>query len=204
MTKLLRTCVKVSSGPAVLGAVAVMFFACQVRGQDTVQLSTNYYVVSGATLGEMRQSMRQSRPWKGQSPLEGMTDWRITWQFNLTPAGDGCRCSSFITKTSIATTLPAWMAPTNATPAVRTVWQRYITALRKHEDGHAQLALAAAAEIRQRVGEVGEGLDCESLKRKLNEIAYRALEEHRQKERDYDRRTRHGAAQGAALPGRIR
>jgi predicted secreted Zn-dependent protease len=64
--------------------------------------------------------------------------------------------------------------------------------------------LAAAAEIRQRVGEVGEGLDCESLKRKLNEIAYRALEEHRQKERDYDRRTRHGAAQGAALPGRIR
>jgi predicted secreted Zn-dependent protease len=127
MTKLLRTCVKVSSGPAVLGAVAVMFFACQVRGQDTVQLSTNYYVVSGATLGEMRQSMRQSRPWKGQSPLEGMTDWRITWQFNLTPAGDGCRCSSFITKTSIATTLPAWMAPTNATPAVRTVWQRYIT-----------------------------------------------------------------------------
>lgn len=189
---------------ALLLALTTNLFPSLVAAENSIAWTTNYYSVTGATLVEIRQSIRQSRPWKERYDADGFTDWRVAWRFAVTSSTNGCRCSSFTTQTTIVTTLPRWTAPTNAPDPPTEVWQKYAAALGQHEAGHAQLALAAAAELQRRSRDVTEAGDCETLKKQLNALGEQVIEEHRKRDRDYDERTRHGANQGAFLPGRMR
>jgi len=188
--------------PAALGMVLLLGLPSVLTAQNSVSWKTNYYNVGGATFQAIRQSLNYMHPWKGQSSMDGLTDWRIEWHYTVQAASDGCRCASFTTRTTITITLPRWIAPAEATPEVRTAWTNYITALGKHELGHAQLALAAAAEQQRQVGALGAQPNCPAMNNKINETARKVLEEFRAKDRDYDRTTEHGAKQGAVLPGR--
>jgi predicted secreted Zn-dependent protease len=172
--------------------------------QNTIRWTTNYYAATGATLPEIRQSIRQKRPWKETIDLDGMTEWRVTWQFNVTPTAGGCRCNAFGTQTTITITLPRWIAPTNAPDTVTQVWRKYAAALAQHEAGHAAIALAAAADVRKRVQEAVEATDCASLKQRINVLGRQVIDEHRKRDKDYDVQTQHGTTQGASWPGRTR
>jgi len=169
------------------------------QAQNQLVWRTNYYSVTGASLREIHRSMDQSRPWKAAENLTGLTDWRVDWWFEVKPAEDGCRCTSFTTTTSITNTLPRWTPPADAPAALAAAWTRFITALGEHEDGHSRLALAAVADLHKRIKELGPAADCDGLRKRINDLAGRVIEEHRQREKDYDRRTRHGETQGATL-----
>ena len=184
---------------ASFGAVVALVFPFLARAQDSLLWKTNYYTITGATLGEIRQSLRQSRPWKNKSTVDGMTDWRIEWRYQVAPSNGACQCSSVTTKTTITTTLPHWKAPTNAPPAVTNAWVRYFTALAKHEAGHAQLALDAVAEQHQRIHELTEEPDCATLRKRINDLAGQIVDDYRKRDKEYDQRTDHGVKQGAVL-----
>ena len=169
--------------------------------QNSLVWKTNYYSITGGTLGEIRQSLWQSRPWKNKSTVDGMTDWRIEWRYQVAPSNGACQCSSFTTKTTITTTLPHWKAPTNAPPAVTNAWVRYFTALAKHEAGHAQLALDAVAEQHARISELTEEPACAALKKKIDDLAGKIMDDYRKRDKEYDQRTEHGIKQGAVLFG---
>jgi predicted secreted Zn-dependent protease len=172
--------------------------------QGGVQWRTNYYSITGATLEELRQSLRAGRPWKENPPVDAVTDWRLNWHFSVTPTPSGCRCSSFTTQTTITITMPRWLAPTNAPEAVVETWDRYLAALGRHEAGHGQFAVAAAAELHKRIKELGSRPDCDELKSAINNLGQQVVEAYRKRDKEYDERTRHGATQGAVLPGRSR
>jgi predicted secreted Zn-dependent protease len=169
------------------------------HGQNGLLWTTNFYLVTGTTLGEIRASLDRSRPSTEIGKMDGFTAWQIDWQFTSERYGSGCRCRFFSTRTTITTTLPRWTSPTNTASSVKESWASYIAALGQHEAGHAQLALAAAREVQERIKEVGEASDCESLKIKINDIGQRIVEEYKKHEQDYDRRTRHGVTQGSLL-----
>jgi predicted secreted Zn-dependent protease len=139
-----------------------------------------------------------------ESQHDGLTDWRVNWRFNVAPSGNGCRYTSFSTTTIITITLPRWHAPTNATDDIKAEWQRYITALGQHEAGHAQFALHAAADMHKQLKKTGEAPDCDTLRSRLTSMCQSTVTSYRQREREYDERTRHGATQGAVLRGRSR
>jgi len=187
-----------------MGVLFALLLPLPIRAQHSAQWTTNYYTITGASLAEIRQSLRQSRPWKDKLSAEGFTAWRVGWRFAVTPSADGCRCSSFATQTIITTTLPRWIAPTNAPPEVGRAWATYLASLGRHEAGHAQFAFAAAADITKRVGQIGEQPACDSLKKTIDALAGQIVEEYRQREKEYDQRTKHGATQGVFLPESIR
>ena len=136
--------------------------------------------------------------------LVGLTTWHIEWRFNLTPTPGGCRCSSFTTRTAITNTLPRWLPPTNAPPELRIGWARFATALAQHEAGHSRLALAAVAEMHKQIKALSEDLDCDALRKKINQVAQRTVDDFRRRDQEYDRSTNHGATQGASLPNPAR
>jgi predicted secreted Zn-dependent protease len=178
--------------------------AASAMAQPAVLWTTNYYSVAGATLREIQASLRSNRPWKSTAENDGYTRWHVEWNFAVNPAGNKCRLTSFSTRTTVAITLPRWVAPTNATAEVRGAWQRYITALGQHEAGHGQMALAAAAEMQKRVKESSEDADCTALKQKINSLGQSIIEQYRARDQQYDERTRHGETQGAVLRQRHR
>ena len=176
----------------------VLLAAASARADNLTRWTTNYYNVAGSTIRDIHRSLAQSRPWRDKSTADGLTDWRVTWRFYVAPSGDKCRCTSFSTTTTITMTLPRWIAATNALPEIKTAWQRYITALGQHEAGHAQFALNAAAEMQKQSRNL-EMPDCDGLRSKISGQCQAILDDYRRREREYDERTKHGAAQGAAL-----
>jgi predicted secreted Zn-dependent protease len=184
---------------ALAGAFLALLPPAIAQAQNKLVWKTNYYTITGASLGEIRQSMDQSRPWKEPANQSGLTEWRIDWRFELTPAEGGCRCSSFTTTTTITNTLPRWRPPAETPEELKSAWIRFIKALGEHEDGHSRLALAAVADLHKRIKTLGPAPDCDGLRKRINDLAGRVLEEHRQRDRDYDQRTRHGATQGVGL-----
>jgi predicted secreted Zn-dependent protease len=185
----------------------LLFFvalASSAMAQPAVSWTTNYYPATGATLREIHASLRSNRPWKSAGQHDGFTRWQVDWTFGVRQIGNKCRLTTLNTRTTIAITLPRWVAPTNATEEVRRAWQRYITALGQHEAGHGQMALAAAGEIQKQAKESGEDADCAALRQKINSLGQTILEQYRARDQQYDERTRHGATQGAVLRSRER
>ena len=168
--------------------------------QNTVQWTTNFYTVTGETLREVHESLRQKRPWGDRPSVDGMTEWQLEWRFTVAPAEGGCRLSGFGTKTIILTTLPRWNAPAGASPLLRSTWSNYVYALGLHEAGHAAIAFAAAADLQKQAKTNSAGPDCSTLQQNLNALGQRVLEEYRRRDDQYDERTDHGATQGARLP----
>ena len=188
----------------VLIAIVATLLSGAVCAQTSVEWTTNYYNVSGTTVAEIHQSLRQNRPWRDNSGHHALTSWRVTWNFYVGNSDRGCRMTSFSTRSTINITLPRWIAPTNAPQEVLQAWQRYITALGQHEAGHAQFALAAAAEMHKRVKEIPEGGDCNGLRANINGLGQGILADYKNREKEYDRRTNHGITQGATLRSRSR
>jgi predicted secreted Zn-dependent protease len=175
------------------------------HAQTTVVWKTNHYTVGGATVQAIHQSLRYFRPWKNTFNHDAQTQWRVEWNFSLIPSGNSCRLGSMTTGATILTILPRWTPPTNVTDEVRNVWKQYSAALAEHESGHGQFAISAAAEMQKRVPEEANAdVDCATLRAKINSLCQKILDEHRGREKEYDKRTRHGAAQGAVLRGRMR
>ena len=178
-------------------------FALGTSAQQTV-ITTNYYVVTGTTLREIQASLAAARPTKTRSAQDGLTVWQVDWHFNTFTSGAGCRLTTFNTSAKITITLPRWMGSTNASPELKTEWQRYLRALAQHEYGHAQNGLAAVREIQERLGQVGEDSNCEALRLRVNVLCQSIVGKYKEADRAYDQRTGHGATEGARLGRRSR
>ena len=186
----------------VAGCFALILGPWSAVAQSAVVRKTNYYAMTGSSIRHIHESLRQTRPWKGKSERDASTEWYVAWHASYSASGGTCHCISFTTSTTITITLPQWIAPTNTPAEVRAAWAKYLAALEVHEAGHADLAIAAAAEMQKRIKEIGSGLDCNTLRTTVQTECKAVLDSYRAQEKDYDRRTRHGATQGATLRGR--
>ncbi len=172
-------------------AFALALLGSLVSSAQGVDCRTNYFKVTGTNFHEIRRSMAKSRPWREE--FDAMTAWQVNWKFNHVGSESGCRCTGFTTIATIVITMPWWVAPTNASVETKTRWTNYYQQLGAHEAGHARIALAANAEIRKQLSQITSAPDCAALQTRINEAANRVLAEHRDREREFDRRTRHGA-----------
>lgn len=185
-------------GPAWL-IVGICCLAQGVFAQNVVRWTTNYYAVTGSTVREIRRSMNMARPWRNRESVDATTTWRVEWKFNMESSGAGCRIAELSTVTTIATTLPRYVPPTNVAPAVVEQWVRYFGALSRHEAVHGELAKATGLEI-QRGLAAYSAPDCATLRRQVDAAANSVLTRRRREERDMDMRTQHGSTEGARFP----
>ena len=182
-----------SVSAAVLGLSMVPAMA-----QSTYTWTTNYFSVAGDTIRDIRESVRQSRPWK--EPFDAITSWDVRWSFKVLSDANGCRCTSFTTTTTIISTLPKWRIPANPAPETIASWTNFFINLADHEVGHGRLAVAATEEVQRRCGSITSAADCARLRADLNATAQGVVNEFRRREKEYDERTRHGAATFTEAP----
>ena len=177
-----------------------MLLALVAEAQDTLKWTTNYYRVTGLTPRQVRHSMTAARPWRDRNDSDAVTAWTVTWNYTVVPTSQGCRPENVRTVTTITTTLPLFVPPTNAPPELLQRWAQYFTALARHEAQHAAMATGAAEEILAGLNATVERRDCPSLQRELTALAGALDERRRWAEREMDQRTRPGAADGARFP----
>lgn len=164
----------------------------------TDPLTIEFYSVSGDTARKLGDDLDARGPvGPDGSKHHGYTRWDIRWSYRWAQAGQHCELRSFDTELRVAMTLPEWDRPEGVSSGLAAEWERYSTALRAHEQGHYDIAVAAVEEIKRRIPGQTRTLPCASLGKHLDDAAGAVLEEFRRIEQEYDEETAHGATQGA-------
>jgi len=136
----------------------------------------------------------------GGDRFAASTRWQLRWNFRVEQhPGKSCELASAKTELDIHMTLPRWMPPKNASPVLVKRWNTFADALRKHEDGHRDIAIEAARVVTDRAAAALPEKDCATLKKRLGRVADDTLREYKDKESSYDVTTMHGQTQGATF-----
>lgn len=156
------------------------------------------YAVYAEPADTLRQALNAATPITvdGQR-FHGHAHWDVRWTFRWSRDASGrCRITEVTTRLRSEVQLPELR---RATPDQRALFDRYLPALSRHEQGHVQFGRDAARAIDQGIAQLPAAPDCATLERQANALGHRLLREHTERERQYDRDTRHGASQGAKL-----
>lgn len=165
-----------------------------------------YYDVTGSSAHALRAQLDTLGPMHPieQRRYDGATNWILRWSYRYESGRAGCGLRSFDVVLETKMTLPRWDAPGDAPASLRKDWERYSTALRHHEDGHAAIGEAAANAVRvtfqKRLDDGSASLDCGALSNELDALGNVAAKNGHEKDLAYDRTTAHGEAQGARFP----
>src|SRR3954466_14628529 len=164
--------------------------------EDQLTFRTNFYYVTGANPRQLRESMAKAKP--ARLMHDAQTDWHIDWKFTSVEDNANCAIETLTLRTTVAITLPRWVAATNAPPEVIAKWKDYTAALEKHENGHRMMAVQAAKQIRAELPRLRR--PCAVLQKAANASANKILADYKRREADYDLKTEHGLTEGAHFP----
>lgn len=176
---------------AALGALGAQAAVVEEHAERT-------YAVYAEPSDTLRQALNAATPIRvGDQLFHGHTRWNVRWTFRWWREASGrCRITEVTTRLRAEVQLPELR---RATPEQRALFDRYLRALSRHEQGHVQFGRDAAHAIDEGIARLSAAPDCPTLEREANALGHRLLREHADREKAYDRDTRHGASQGARL-----
>lgn len=197
-TRALELEIQVKASTPGLVAVLATLFASLANARDSFRIE--YFTIHGSTAKSLRADLSRLGP-VGETGIRGdaYTEYRIAWQASMTFKEGSCRAHDVNVDLDVTMRLPRWEKPADASPDLVRSWEAFSAVLRDHEDGHHRLAIAAAKEVRRRLGKRLQASSCEILKVRLNDIANAALLEYRNKQQDYDEQTDHGRKQTTGI-----
>ncbi len=167
-----------------------------------VSLNVVYYAIQGSTAEELRSQINQNSPVDVRSSRRyaAYTEWEVSWYYRSNRKSHECSLNSPQINTAVRMTLPRWTPPANAPAPLKTQWNRYLKALRLHEEGHQQHGIKAGQEILQILKQMPTFQSCQILASTANREADQIIKKYNQQDISYDQRTKHGAMQGAVFP----
>lgn len=162
------------------------------------QLDYAHYEVDPEGYDKLYQAVNAVTPVKVDGKtFHGLTKWHIKWNYWFDNEEDG---SCAITRTRVTLTATITLPQlVNSEDWQDEIFDEYLDALTEHEMGHYEISQEAAQAIDDALNELDAEDDCTTLKQVANQSARELLNEFRQAERDYDKRTDHGRTQGARL-----
>lgn len=149
------------------------------------------YPVSGRTLRTVRASLKDGQP---TDPAGGRYHGLTTWRFQprLMRRNGECDPQSADVEYSIIVTLPDLETRDRLGRAEREQWDRYFAALVAHELNHVRI-VQKGAELAKAAMQGATG--CEAIQAAARSV----MDGVSVASMEYDRRTRHGATEGALL-----
>ncbi|HLA28076.1 MAG TPA: DUF922 domain-containing protein [Syntrophales bacterium] len=166
----------------------------------TENLVYTSYVANADPTRPLLSTLNASSPYRQSSQiLHAYTNWHVNWNFRWFEKPDGkCRISSVTTKLTGNIHLPK-LVGANSTQGSQ--FEKYLSALRVHEQGHYSIGKEAATAIDRKILSLGEMSSCKALEAAANDLGNRTINEYKEKELRYDDSTAHGKTQGAWLDG---
>lgn len=159
-----------------------------------------YYDVVGDSATKLRHELDHKGPLVNGERFDAYTTWTVSWTFSFVPTAAGCRLTEVNASIAGRIDLPRWEHGDNASARLVKEWERYLTGLRVHEDGHYAHGRAGQDEI-QALGQSFQITDsCASMAKAFNDQANAILTKYRAMDAAYDLETDHGRKQGAVFP----
>jgi predicted secreted Zn-dependent protease len=179
---------------------ALALCAAGAAAKPVVVASTEHYRVVGASESELRHALETSPLNPDGRRRVGYTQAEIRWQYEARARGGKCRVVSVTVTLTVKTTLPQWEPQPGASGALRRSWARFFDALSAHEQGHSDIALAAAKRIEDALWRAPMPKDCTGYGPRLDAMANALFDESVREQDAFDQRTDYGAQEGVRFP----
>lgn len=167
----------------------------------TVTENTDYYLVSGNTANEIRNDLNMNTVvWEGGISFDARTDWFVKWNFWWNESNSLCTITRVKTSVNVNYTLPKLINARDLPASLQQKWDTYMIALSGHENGHRDMGISAASEIENEIGNMPPRRTCTQLESDANSLANQIIEKFQFIEIEFDRKTNHGANDGAMFP----
>ncbi len=170
---------------------------------DNVAVSQQYqyYDVSGATPDQIRAEMNQNgTKWDDGRTYDSVTTWNLKWTYDYDCSNHTCRAGGFKTNVDITFRFPKWIQPADASQDLIAKWDTYMQHLITHENGHRDMAVAAAEQLCRDVQTLPLAESPEALDKEIQALASNEMDRLNTDEKQYDVTTIHGTTQGAVFP----
>ena len=147
--------------------------------------------------------------------VDGSYSWDSGWKGKVEKEDHMCKCTATVTNVSvdveITITLPQWEGYGVATEKEKAKWDKFIEALKEHENGHVEIYKNGVEDVKAAIEGAGPGYGlaetCEEacdkaaqdLKSKADQAAEDTIKEIDKEQEEYDDSTNHGENQGATL-----
>jgi predicted secreted Zn-dependent protease len=159
------------------------------------------YAIAGQTAAELRAAMNRRGPLDAsRERFDAVTNWWINWYYRYGRSGTRCTIASADVRVRIVFTLPRWRPGPGAAPALVRKWNRYLQALRRHENGHSGHAVVEGKRILTGLRRLAPRPSCAQLGAAADALGHAEIRRGNAWDVAYDRRTGHGATQGAVFP----
>lgn len=174
--------------------------AGSIPADVSVEIEHEDYTIQGSSAETLEGELARLGPKDQEGSHHAYTRWSLRWSYPYERSSG--RCSTGPVKVSVTVTfvMPKWSPPADAPAELVARWEKYQKALELHENGHKEHGLGAAREVREKLRGLDSEPDCDAMNRTANAAANRVVDDFKAKDKEYDRRTRHGATQGARFP----
>jgi predicted secreted Zn-dependent protease len=165
------------------------------EGGCDLQPAFSFYDVTGASLSEIHASLRERGPRDERGSARfAYTDWTIEWNWGTTPA-KRVVLDSLHVKCSATIKLPKLVVTSETPISLVRSWHDFVERTREHELRHVGHVTHGASRIQRRLKAAEARLGALSA-RQANAVVSSVVEEIREFDRAYDRRTNHGHTEG--------
>jgi predicted secreted Zn-dependent protease len=166
--------------------------ASQIGDVPDAQILWNRYPVKGKDYESLQRALLVSAP-KG---FHGLAGWNITYHYTTTADGKVCKFETVSLNVKGEILMPHWTDETAAPQELRQRWHTYHAALRQHEEGHVQIGKDLATLVREKFLSIGN-FPCSKAQTIAQTEFDEIYKDVRERDKEYDERTLHGATQGA-------
>lgn len=160
-----------------------------------------YYGITGDSANALRTRLDADGPLdESGKRFDAHTEWYVTWRYRYRPTASGCEFTRLTVSVTGTIILPRWVHTDRVSDSLVRKWDRYIAALRLHEDGHYAHGVSAAQAIEALEHSLRASGDCAATTDAFNRQAHAILDKYKALDATYDRDTDHGRTQGAQFP----
>lgn len=182
------------------GPPAQIDLANKPVGLTYIADATDFYQVFGNTATQIKTQLRQCPAIiQDGNSFGAVTNGRFTWQYLITPDGSGnCRLSDVKVGLRTNMLLPKWVPTVAATNGLATQWQRLISNLETHENGHITIYHQSAKQLLSDLQALPVGT-CDAVAAAAIATTTASTAALNAAHKTYDNHTDHGVEQGAVL-----
>ncbi len=160
-----------------------------------------YYDVCGLCEKDLQCDLKNKCiKWTDGKKYDSMTSWKMKRHYDRNNTAGACSVEAFTITVEVVFRLPRWEHTDAAPTALVDKWDRYMKNLVTHENGHRDLAVAAAADISRDVAELAPIWTCAELDRRIDDLSRIRMNKLVEEQKEYDIKTEHGRMQGAVFP----
>ncbi len=124
--------------------------------------------------------------------LHAESSWRLLYEYKPRLIGSRCAVATVTTALELAITLPRWSAPPGTDAGLVERWERYVEALRRHEDSRLEYARELEAELGPALMALAQAPNCDALAAEVTGRYETLLARARAREADFAARAKRG------------